>query len=232
MMRHVRYTQFSPESRAAFELFSKKEGAQYIATPVTLEAMLDMDRDSRMARVLEMGAGIGTITYTLLKYTNAHVDTYEDNEFCKAALKTNLTGFEDRYTLLTDYKIDPPARVYDLVVIDGGGGKGEDGGTMPIVQKIAAHIDARTYYIEGGRHQQRTLLRRELAKRFVYRLVQYDYATYMGVSYKGGLAIVCMPASSALLRKLNFYYWELIEWTPVKYAIQYRWGQFKKRLGI
>jgi glycerol-3-phosphate dehydrogenase len=33
--------------------------------------------------VIIIGGGIGTLTYTTLKYSDAHIDVYEQNDFCK-----------------------------------------------------------------------------------------------------------------------------------------------------
>lgn len=232
MMRHVCSTNVVGSAAEVFDLFSKKEGSQYIATPFNLQALLDLNAATPFGRVLEMGSGIGTMTYLLLAHSNAHVDTYEDNEFCKAALATNLAGYEARYTLLTEYATAPPSQTYDLVIVDGGTGKKHDGGAMSAVQNIARSVESRIFFIEGQRYQQRTLLRRELARRYVYMLTNYEGGTYKGVWYKGGLAIHCRPSSSALLRTLNFYYWELVEWTPVKHALMYRFRKLKARFGL
>ncbi|MCL9972290.1 MAG: rRNA adenine N-6-methyltransferase family protein, partial [Candidatus Pacebacteria bacterium] len=125
MIRHVRYGRVSPEAAEIYAHFSAQEGSEYIATPVTIQAILDQNTKTPLSRVLEMGAGIGTLTYTVAKYTKAHIDTYEDNAFCIAALTKHLAGLESSYTLMTDYAVTPPVRTYDLVLIDGGGGKGE-----------------------------------------------------------------------------------------------------------
>lgn len=232
MIRHVRYQSISPGAREIYAHFLAQEGSQYIATPVTIQAILDFNTAASLSRVLEMGAGIGTLTYAVAKYTQAHIDTYEDNVFCIEALTKHLAGLESSYTLMTDYAVTPPVRTYDLVLIDGGGGKGEDGGTMPIVQKIARAVDARIFYIEGGRHQQRVLLRRALAERYVYSLTQYDGVLIDGVWQKGGVAIHCRPMRNALVRTLSFYYWELMEWTPVQNALMYRLRKLRNSIGL
>lgn len=230
MKKHIRYKQISSEALETYRTFSAKDGSQHIATPITIQALIDLNKEMPIRYVLEMGAGIGTISYTLLKYTDANVDLYEDNHFCQGELAKNLSGFTERCKLLTDYSQKPTRSSYDLFVVDGGSGKGEDGGRMKIVQFLAAALDdVKVCYIEGGRHTQRTLLRRTLSRRFRYRLVEYDYAEAEGQIFKGGLAIHCQPTRSVIIRWINFIYWEVTEWTPIKNAIVYRLQCLKKR---
>lgn len=229
MKRHIHYKQISPEALEIHRTFSAKDGSQHIATPITIQALLDLNKEMPFKSALEMGAGIGTISYTLLKYTGANVDLYEDNRFCQEELAKNLSGFERRHKILKDYSQKPPQSSYDLFVVDGGSGKGEDGGDMEIVQSLATALDdVKICYIEGGRHTQRTLLRRALSRRFRYRLVEYDYAEVEGQVFKGGLAIYCQPTRSAVVRWVSFIYWEVVEWTPIKNAIVYRLRRLKK----
>lgn len=229
MKKHIHYKEVSAEALDVYHLFSQMEGSEHIATPVTIQAILDMNKEKPFITALEMGAGIGTITYTLLKYTNASVDLYEDNAYCRKALEKNLASFAGRFRIFSDYAIKPPRTAYDLFVVDGGAGKKGDGGTLQAVQFLAGEIQkANIFYIEGNRHLQRTLLRRTLAKKFRYRLVEYDRGIIEGKTFKGGLAIHCTPSAHALVRFLNFLYWELMEWTPIKQAVAYRLKRLKR----
>lgn len=215
MKKHIHYEQFDPRVIETYELFKRKEGSEHIATPVTLQALLDL----QPRHVLELGAGIGTITYTLLRYCGASIDTYEDNAFCKNALKENCSGFE--YTLISDYSIAPSRMDYDAVVVDGGSGRPHDGGRVDVAGRIFGGLNSiGIVYIEGQRNIQRTLVRKVLARKYIYRLVEYK--GLRNAPYKSGLAIVCTPSTNTLRRWFNYYYWELIEWTGIKNALLYR----------
>jgi len=228
MKKHIRYKKFSPEALSIYDAFSRKEGSQHIATPVTIQALIDIVKKISPKRVLEMGAGIGTLTYTILENSDAYVDAYEDNNFCKNALSQNLSSLVGRYSVLSDYDQQPPCAEYDLFIVDGGSGKHEDGGVMDMVKSFIGAIDKiGVVYIEGGRHIQRSLLRKALTQRFRYRLVEYSKVSIEDQTFKGGLAIYCIPTKSAIIRFINYIYWEINEWTSLKNAIAYRLRRFK-----
>jgi len=231
MKKNIKYKKFSEEALGIYDSFSKKEGSQHIATPVTIQALLDITKKVSPEYALEMGSGIGTLTYTILKNTQASVDVYEDNDFCKNALSQNLASFAGRYFVVSDYNQKPPHTNYDLFIVDGGSGKNEDGGVMKIVQSlIGAAENVGVVYIEGGRHVQRALLRKTLSKRFIYRLVEYKSVSLNGRDFKGGLAIYCTSRKNPIIRFINYIYWEITEWTSLKNAITYRLRLFFKKL--
>lgn len=215
----------SQSAQQLHKKFLSMKGSEYIATPVSIQAILDIVQKKKPKRVLEMGAGIGTLSYTILATSKeVEVDLYEDNEFCQTALKNNLEDFSGRFTLIPDYKTLPPHKEYDLFLVDGGNGKSHDGGSLNVVQKFVQQLTAKPMvcYVEGNRFSQRTLLRRALSDRFVYRQIQF-YATYLnGEHYKGGVAIYCKPSNNWFLRTCNFWYWEVREWEPIKRAFAYR----------
>ncbi len=74
-------------------------------------------------QVLELGAGIGTMTDALLVHPAGikSLVTTEDNEYCLSVLRGNLTNPEDP-RLLVAVKISdiPESAKFDLVVGDGG----------------------------------------------------------------------------------------------------------------
>ena len=114
MIRYV--TTIRPEALEIHRLFAAKAGAEHISSPVGLHVLLNICDETRPKRVLEIGAGIGTLSFALLKYTNAQVDMIEDNAFCLGQLKKNLVDFDTaRYTLSTDYQhFILPIQAYDL----------------------------------------------------------------------------------------------------------------------
>lgn len=223
LKKKVRYTSVSAEVLHLYRNFITREGSEYIATPVTLQALYEIVRDEDVKRALEMGAGIGTISYLLLKFSDAHIDLYEDNDFCKNALIQNLKNFEGRYTLFDSYTKKPPYQSYDLFIVDGGNGKSHDGGALRSVQFLARVVIGNPiFYVEGYRHTQRTLLRKILRKRFIYSIVEYADTVLDGEEFKGGTAIYCKTSNNPFLRFVSYYYWEVVEFTGIKNAIKYR----------
>lgn len=64
------------------ENFKQKPGSETIAGLETLENISEMVKKEEIKNVLELGSGIGTISYCILVNSGANLDLYEPNEFC------------------------------------------------------------------------------------------------------------------------------------------------------
>lgn len=222
-MRRIKFDRFSPEALEIFQVFKSRPGSDHIAKPVTIEALLRLLQELRPERVLEMGGGIGAISYTVLKHSAACLDVYEDDLFCREQLLKALSDFKGRYQILTDYRVLPSEREYDLVIVDGGSGRKGDGGFREAVCLYLDYLqNLKAVYVEGNRHNQRVLARRSLRKRYLYRLTAFADAELDGELMHGGLLISVRKSGSILRRFLNFIYWELLEWKGVRNALLYR----------
>lgn len=190
-----------------YAIFTKKAGSSDIAGIATIEALADFCRKNKPHHILELGGGIGTLSFTMLKNCDGVADIYEQNDFCRNALNENLSEFTGRFSILTDYLHLPPKREYDVIVIDGGKGKGggEDGG---FPQAIAAYINSlssvKTIFIEGQRKSQRFWATEALRTRFLYTPQKYPDPNG---GKKGCLRIDCVPCAQEYKRLLNHYYW-------------------------
>lgn len=187
-----------------YNTFKNKEGSGAIAGTATLKAIIDLVQKNKPLSVLEIGGGIGTISYAILKNCAASLDIYEQNDFCIKKLKENLKGLENRYTIISSYNQLPPKREYDLIVVDGG--KGQRDGGYP--QVIAAYIHSlrsiKTIFIEGQRKSQKYWIIDALRTRFLYKPTKYKDP--LGRK-KIGMQIDCKPCSSGLLKIINHLYW-------------------------
>lgn len=223
---------FSQETLEINDFFSRQAGSEAIAGIVTIEVMSQICRKIKPKRILEMGGGIGTISYALLKHSDAFVDIYEHNEFCRGKLKENLAEFNGRYHVIDDYRILPPAREYDLLVVDGGSGKGMGGGYHEAVWFFIMYLKSiKIVYIEGNRRLQRFFSRKALKQNYIYKITNYDKIFRQGEKLHGGQKIECFYNSSRLIRLINFIFWELKEWTAAKYFFAYRLNKIKQLLG-
>jgi len=185
--------------------FKEKEGSQSIAGIATLEAIVSLCKRDRPATILELGGGVGTISFALLKNCDATIDIYEQNDFCAKMLKENLKEMEGRYTIIPDYIYLPPKREYDLIVVDGGKGKGKDGGFPQVIcSYINSLSSVKTIFVEGQRKSQKYWILEALRTRFLYTPTKYKDPTG---GKKGCLQIDCRPCSSELLRIINHLYW-------------------------
>lgn len=228
-MKKIKLEKFSEQTLKIYKDFKEQTGSQNIAKPTTIEVLLEVCHEENPKRILEMGGGIGTISYLLLKNSGAVVDIYEDNDFCLRKLDEKLSEFNGRYNIITDYKTLPPVKDYDLVVVDGGSGRKNDGGYKMAVSNILSHLNSvKTVYIEGQRHVQRTLILKSLAKKYLYTLIRYDRVFFEGKQLTGGVRIKCKPNKSKFLRFINLIFWSFVEWYPVKNFVYYK---FKKLFG-
>jgi hypothetical protein len=110
-------------ARAVHMEFSRKPGAEHIASEFALAHLSALVRIVKPYRVLEFGAGIGTISRLLLQHTDRirRLVATESNQFCLDQLAKNIKGVDaDRFHLISDPKPDYIRHApYDLVVIDG-----------------------------------------------------------------------------------------------------------------
>ena len=170
-----------------------------------------------------MGGGLGTISYTILKYSQALVDIYEENEYCQGRLREVLAPYEGRYRIIPDYRILPPRTTYDLLIVDGSSGKGGDGGFRKAVWHYLHYLDlVKIVVFEGYRFVQRIWARRALRAKYLYRLTRYADQEFEGRMLMGGLRIDCRPEKSWLVRLANYWFWEIVEEHLFRFAFHYR----------
>lgn len=232
-MSYQKLTDFSKETVALYDKFKKQSGSEQIAEPISIQVIFDICRQKKLERVLEMGGGLGTLSYTLLKYSSAFVDIYEVNDFCKKKLKENLSDFAGRYQILESYRLLPPAMEYDLLIIDGGNGKDWDKGFSSSIWFYLHYLKSvKIIYLDGKRHIQRLWARKALRQKYLYKLQRYSAVNSQGALVHRGLKIICQPHNFFLWRWLNFIFWEVMEWDTFKKAIDYRFNKVKKILKI
>jgi protein-L-isoaspartate O-methyltransferase len=192
----------SPEARTIFDTFKAKEASQHLANLVAIEAVLQTVRQLKPRKVLEIGAGIGTLTYLILRYTDAELVAVEHNDFCRQAMRKNLAG-------LRSYKVcnydDIAPQEYDLVIVDGGSGEHPDGGA-PGFTRYALSGGAKVVFVEHNRFEQRREAREAMSEYCRYRTVRYA-----GREGKGGYQIEAVSRGSFLSRPLWHFYYEHLD---------------------
>ena len=187
-----------------FNTFKKKEGSKHIATPLSIQVVRMLAKRSK--KILEIGSGIGTLSYTILANSDVWLTMYEDNAFCIGELKKNLREFYGRSTLITSYTKMPPEQYFDLVIVDGGNGQEHDGGYKKFIFDLFSTTYPKVIYIEGVRRPQRRMIRDALRGRFVLRTKKVRYSG----AYKGGTLYYCYRAPSIVCE------------------LSYRWNQFRE----
>ena len=146
-------------ARSVGNEFRPKPGSEYIASDFALAHLSAVLNAIRPDSVLEFGAGIGTITYFLMKHpvSIGHLTTIENHPFCLAQFAANIPAeFEDRYELVNEIgDVAPGARRYDLVIVDHTVGK----------EGCALFEQGVVCFVEGARGKTRQLFNAELGER-------------------------------------------------------------------
>lgn len=134
-------------------LFVACSGSQHIASTAALTYLAALLRTRDIKCAVELGAGIGTITYMLLTYPHAtrRVVSTEDNEFCLAQLDVNIPReLKPRLTVVSN--TSQIQGDFDLAVIDA---------TAPL-ERYSFLQPGMLCLIEGGRATSHATLKRVL----------------------------------------------------------------------
>ena len=201
-MKLITINDISPEAREIFRLFKTKGGSEHIANLVALEALLRMVKRNRPRRVLDIGAGIGTLSYLVLRYTDAELVAVEDNEFCLREMARNLA--ECRSYKVCGYDDFVP-EAYDLILIEGGSGLSHDGGKKNFAE-YAVSGGAKVVFVEGKRFDQRMEARKAISKYCLYQTVKYE-----GSEGKGAYEIDALRRGSTVSRPMWHLYYEHVD---------------------
>lgn len=140
--------------------FKAKPEAQHIAMTHALAHLAATVRIFKPANVLELGAGIGTITKLLLEIPDgpSRIIATEDNAVCLAALERNLTGLElSGVTIVTTLEdLLDLEMAYDLVICDGG---------FQDTRQYGGIAEGTVCFFEGNRSPDRRILSAALQDR-------------------------------------------------------------------
>lgn len=135
-----------------------------IASEQAISGVLNCINKFRPLRILELGAGIGTLTYTALnavvrqqihKQKGYAFFTIENNDFCLQQLRVNIKDFDGLYAVLSSTKDLPQDLLFDLIIVDGGGDLDGDMGIMFFGDRLA---QKGVIFVEGTRKFQRDLI--------------------------------------------------------------------------
>jgi protein-L-isoaspartate O-methyltransferase len=104
-----------------FKTFKALPDSEHIATKYAIKGLLKWLRRREPSRVLEIGPGIGTLTFAILSACeNVSLTTVEMRPPIGEICKKNLHEQEGTYRLIHTGDEIGPALPWDFVVIDGG----------------------------------------------------------------------------------------------------------------
>lgn len=197
----------SDNSQHVLNKFKQLGGAEHIATVVNIREIIKICKEQNPKRILELGGGIGALSYAMLLNSQAHIDIYEDNKFCEEKLNENLKEFRGRYTIIPCYRILPPESEYDLMIVDGGNKES----FHPEWFYIHYLKQIKAIYIEGYRRSQYAWISRALFNCYVYRTIKIPGEEIDGKFRKGGTYITCHLSTSFFVRACSYLYGRLTE---------------------
>ena len=140
--------------------FSTRSGAEQIATRFAIERLEECLFRYCPARICEVGAGLGTLSWVVseyLAYGLGEAVAVEDDPWCRSQWQANLAFFKKRPALFEKL---PVYEFYDLVILDGP--------QMP-PDGWACLAPRAVVFVEGNRRAQRARLRqylRNVGRRF------------------------------------------------------------------
>ena len=157
-------------ARATYAEFSRKPGAEYIASEFALAHLSALLNRVQPRTVLELGAGIGTITHFLLTHPVAieQLVSTELNDYCLEQLDINVPSEMRSVMELkgTPAEIEAGKFRFDLIILDGS--------FDPAV--MIGHLSEGTaFFVEGARKVQLQALN-EVSGQVGFQCSWTDYA--------------------------------------------------------
>src|SRR5438552_2510169 len=143
---------YSKHAQEVYERFRQRPGSQHIATHGAIEGLIRWLSRARPSSILEVGAGIGTLTYAAVETLNRLGHPYrltclEDNAFCLEQLRNNLAEHWRRFEVYDGMGAVPADRgQFDFIILDGGSTSKE------YFQRVAPRG---VVFVEGWRLRQR-----------------------------------------------------------------------------
>jgi hypothetical protein len=171
------------DSHELFNTFKNKEGAHSISNARALELIeIFIKMDDSETPILEVGAGIGTITTLLLNKTNVEIYAHELQASCVEKLGDIKKKYPGRPQI--DSNIKP--LIYKFIVIDGPYDKNE----MFAALKLSKNT-IRWIAIENGRTATRIQISSSL-----FRLgIRQQVVEYRRANYKPSLTVFFLDSA-------------------------------------
>jgi len=153
------------------------EGNVGIASEHAIGGLIQALDRLRPHRILEVGGGIGTLTYTILETIRRQgrledpafrLVTVESHPFCLEHLALNLGPLEKHCTVVpSTAELKETGESFDFIILDGGGDAGNDLGVQELDGLLAP---GGAILVEGARKFQRNRFNEWFGNRpFVYR---------------------------------------------------------------
>ncbi|MEM0518353.1 hypothetical protein [Aequorivita flava] len=204
-------------SNSQYRKFCTLEGSEYIASEFALRNILRVIKKNRIEKVLEIGVGIGTISGSIIKFSqdenlNISVTGTEANEFCLKQIPINLKDLILQLKLYPDLSKIPDSELFDIIIVDG---------SEKNLNKVQCLIKPNgIILIEGDRSDQVKIIKKIFKSSKFVHLISLtkngDYSVKNSDNYQGGLKIIYTDPSNAHL----IYWFSSKIKTKIKYILR------------
>ena len=220
-VRKIAVTKISIDALDLYNKFKAMTDSEHIASPIGIHALFAVLDENRPKNVLEIGGGIGTLSFQVLENTDADLVVFENHKGCIKSLKKNLSEFEDRYTLIDDYEsFELPNKEYDLLIVDGG--------NRDLLKNVIARTrNVKGVFVEGGRAEQRKVIRQSLRNKYTFTPRRYFDPEK---KFKGAHYMATKENSSAFIRHFLYWYWEFRIFKEIKRFLEYRFSLVMRKI--
>ena len=170
-----------------YQKFSRAKGSQFIASEYALLQILNLIEKFKSKNILEVGAGIGTISDSILKrFKEVNLYATEADNFCLEHLPGNLDVDYNKLNLYSNVEELPKEAAFDLVIVDG-----KEEQLSVINKKLSKNA---IIVVEGDRKDQTDTLKQQFpASKFVHSISYSKNNTYSNRPsnhFQGGLKII------------------------------------------
>ena len=198
-----------------YKKFSMAEGNQHIASLFALKKTLDILKLYKPKNILEIGLGIGSVSFTILEYCKRNdikINYFgtEANEFCLEQLPLNL-GIHFEKIILHDSVNDiSEESKFDFIIVDGA-----DDSLEKIKNQTTANC---CIFIEGDRKFQVEKIK-ELFPNYLYvhtisNFKDPEYGPFLSSNWSGGGKLIFI--NPTLSQRIHYLY------ERIKTAYRYR----------
>jgi hypothetical protein len=200
-----------------YKYFSGLDGNQHIASEFALRKVIKISERYKIKNVLELGLGIGSISYCILNFskevnTKINYIGTESNEFCLEVLPKYLKDHFHKIQIFDDLNNVTSKEKFDLVIIDG-----KDENLLKIKNMIS---NSGIIIIEGDRIPQLELVRSSFPNSLFTRLISnYKnpyYGPFSASDWCGGIQLIFVNPN--FYQKMNFIYYKIT--TSIKYRLR------------
>jgi hypothetical protein len=192
-----------------YRYFSKAVGNQHIANLFAIQKILDIVEFNKPKRILEVGLGIGSISYSIIDYLREKNLSFEyfgteANQFCLNELPKNLQNHYSKIKLFSNIEEIKTEEKFDLIIVDG---------SDTSIEKICNLITNNgTIFIEGDRKDQLNILIKLFPNfKFVHTISNYrepDYGPFTTENWSGGGKLIYI--NPTFKQKTNWLYERII----------------------